>query len=421
MLRSKPTPSLDYLRPSPVRGQLEPQDSNTAKGWRYLQTTDTVDEFKVLLPPHTAAMYEQLLKLESLELAKKNAQSDRILEIRHLKERMVRKCQKLSKDPMPRKHSHNEPFRFQTISAPADFRLKEMEKWFRQQQLRLSSQRPATPRAARAHPAHSKSSCCHRCSVSPRLGATKNFTSRRPNTPEQIRVHPATSAGVTKEALRAEIKARRASPEPKADLPKNKLGRTESLASISTIEPVTCISPPPLPYLLRRDGVPVTDLGASQQDEWEDVVGPSTPPAPEVPPNLRRRRSCIKRSNTGDSVKTVSWADDRELTDRVAKFTGAAKEVHSIEHEWEDIRQVYVHHMDKLEALESQVQESLARLQSETMHLQTVCESIRGQKESLQEVVMRFGEKHSDYRTKVRDVLQEADGLLSLYGVRNNS
>lgn len=38
--------SLEYLRPSPVRGQLEPQDPQTAKGWRYLQTTDTLNELK---------------------------------------------------------------------------------------------------------------------------------------------------------------------------------------------------------------------------------------------------------------------------------------------------------------------------------------------------------------------------------------
>ncbi|KAK7059011.1 hypothetical protein VNI00_001635 [Paramarasmius palmivorus] len=399
MLRSRPTPSLDYLRQSPVRGQLEPQDPNNEKGWRYLQTTDTVDEFKVLLPPHTASMYEQLLKLESLELAKKNAQSDRILEIRHLKERMVRKCQKLAKEPLPRKHSHNEPFKFQSIAAPADFRLKEMEKWFRQQQLRLSAQRSAAPRGGRLHPAHPKSTCCHRCSVSPRLGATKISTTRRerPGTPEQIKALPATSASISKEVLRAELKARRASPERKADFPKAKLSKAESLASISTIEPVTCESPPPLPYLFRRDGVPVTDL---PQDDWEDIPASNTTP-PEAPPNLRRRRSCIKRSNTGDSGKTVSWADDQR--------------------EWEDMRQVYAHHMDKLEALENQVQESLARLQSETMHLQTVCEGIRDQKESLREVVAQFGEKHADYRTKVKDVLQEADGLLLLYGVRKGT
>lgn len=49
MLRqSPPNPvSLDYLRSSPVRGQLEPYDPRTAKGWRYIQTTDTLDQLKV--------------------------------------------------------------------------------------------------------------------------------------------------------------------------------------------------------------------------------------------------------------------------------------------------------------------------------------------------------------------------------------
>lgn len=46
--RSRPTMqhTLDYLRQSPVRGQLEPPDANTLPGWRYIQTTDTPNEFK---------------------------------------------------------------------------------------------------------------------------------------------------------------------------------------------------------------------------------------------------------------------------------------------------------------------------------------------------------------------------------------
>ena len=39
-------PTLDYLRQSPVRGQLEPPDAHTLPGWRYVQTTDTPNEFK---------------------------------------------------------------------------------------------------------------------------------------------------------------------------------------------------------------------------------------------------------------------------------------------------------------------------------------------------------------------------------------
>ena len=39
---------LDYLRPNPVRGQLEPHDELTTKsGCRFLQCTDTPNELKV--------------------------------------------------------------------------------------------------------------------------------------------------------------------------------------------------------------------------------------------------------------------------------------------------------------------------------------------------------------------------------------
>jgi hypothetical protein len=40
-------PPLDYLQPSPVRGQLEPYSEKTKAGWRFLQCTDIPDELKV--------------------------------------------------------------------------------------------------------------------------------------------------------------------------------------------------------------------------------------------------------------------------------------------------------------------------------------------------------------------------------------
>lgn len=40
-------PPLDYLQPSPVRGQLEPYKEKTRAGWRFIQCTDTPDELKV--------------------------------------------------------------------------------------------------------------------------------------------------------------------------------------------------------------------------------------------------------------------------------------------------------------------------------------------------------------------------------------
>ncbi|KAK1233035.1 hypothetical protein PQX77_003838 [Marasmius sp. AFHP31] len=423
MLR-KQTPSLEYLRTSPVRGQLELQDPKTAKGWRYLQTTDTADEFKVLLPPHTASMYEQLLKLEKLELARKAVSWERILEIRHLKDRMVRKCQKLSTVVPPRKHSHNEPFTFQTIVAPADFRLKEMEKWFRQQQVRLSTQRPIVAAATSSRPtrphSHARSSCCARCAiVSPRLGPTRTFVRR--DSPEHIKIHPPASPKSPKEGPKAKP-PRPVTPTPIHDSPESVISqdlplvpaKAESIASISTLQ-LPPMSPEPLPILLRRGGIPASEL-PPQSDEK-----PAAGPSGESPPPLRHRRSCIRRSSTGDSVKTVSWADDRELTDRITKFTSAAQEAGTVDTEWEDVRQVYVHHMDKLDGLENQVQATLSRLEAETASLRTVCEGIREEKVALQQVVHEFGQKHNNYREKVAEVLKGADELMSLYGIRHKS
>lgn len=124
-------PPLEYLHASPVRGQLEPSDEVTKKtGWRFLQCTDTPNELKVLLPPRTAQLYARLLKAEKSELAKKlNASWDRILEIRHLKDRMIRKCQRLAHSYAANRPSAKVPF--MSIHAPLDFRLKEMEKWIR--------------------------------------------------------------------------------------------------------------------------------------------------------------------------------------------------------------------------------------------------------------------------------------------------
>jgi len=133
---------------------------------------------------------------------------------------------------------------------------------------------------------------------------------------------------------------------------------------------------------------------------------------------LRHQRSCIKRTNTGDSVKTVSWADDHDLMERVGKFTNATKEAQEIDDEWQELQGVYATHMDQLESLEEQVQGSLRRLQIESETLQKVVGCIQEQKETLREVVGRFGRKQSDYRAKVQEVLNEADGLLSLYGTR---
>ena len=58
---------------------------------------------QVLLPPRTANIYSHLLKVEASELAKDRAANwERILEIRHLKDRMIRKCTRLGRAAVPK-------------------------------------------------------------------------------------------------------------------------------------------------------------------------------------------------------------------------------------------------------------------------------------------------------------------------------
>ncbi|KAJ4486062.1 hypothetical protein J3R30DRAFT_3281714 [Lentinula aciculospora] len=398
MLRhNRPNSSLEYLRPSPVRGQLEPQDPKTAKGWRYLQTTDTLDELKVLIPPNTASMYEQLLKLETLELAKKSVTWDRLLEIRHLKDRMIRKCQKLSKAPPTRRIGHGDPFTFQTLVAPTDFRLKEMEKWFRQQQTRISSVKSQRP-PGHAQTANVRGSyCCARCASNPQYRHHSHHSKAKVSS---------SIANLTPVPLFTE------EPEPMILSP--------------SPTPPKAVSPEPLPHLLRssmamalmsqNNTIETTTVTTTLQAETATRPNGTVSNTESTTHNLRRQRSCIKRSNTGDSVKTVSWADDRDLMERVGKFTNATKEAQEIGKLFTHL--AYVDHMDHLESLEEQVKSSLRRLQIESETLQRVCANISQHKESLRDVVDRFGRKQSNYRAKVQEVLGEADGLLSLYSTR---
>lgn len=84
------------------------------------------------MPPKTALLYSQLLQYESSELAKgRTADWDRVLHIRHLKDRMIRKCQRLSRMTNT---PGTVPNAFRIVHAPPDFRLKEMERWLRDQE-----------------------------------------------------------------------------------------------------------------------------------------------------------------------------------------------------------------------------------------------------------------------------------------------
>lgn len=167
--------SLNYFQQSPVRGQLEVPDGYSRSGWRYLQCTDTPNELRVLLPPRTAQIYGNLLRAELVELAKdRNASWDRILQIRHLKDRMIRKCTRLARAsaPVPAGKQSSRSMFF-TVHAPPDFRLKEMERWFRMQGAEI-------PQDAGA-PGTSSSSpyCCSKCNPAGAQASTSQTPHRR--------------------------------------------------------------------------------------------------------------------------------------------------------------------------------------------------------------------------------------------------
>ena len=111
----------------------------------------------MLLPPRTAQFYAILLKAELNELAKKrDASWERILDIRRLKDRMIRKCQRLAHSYSANNLVARVPFL--TLHAPSDFRLKEMEKWIRHQE-----GADALFKKVVSSDAKKRSFCCDRC------------------------------------------------------------------------------------------------------------------------------------------------------------------------------------------------------------------------------------------------------------------
>ncbi|KAK0478395.1 hypothetical protein IW261DRAFT_227412 [Armillaria novae-zelandiae] len=406
---------LDYYRVSPVRGQLEPYDPTTARNWRYIQTTDTPNELKVLLPPSVASMYEQLLKLEVLELEKHATVSwERILEIRHLKDRMIRKCQRLSRVIPPKRIGRGDPFVFQTLITPEDFRLKEMETWFHQEQSRhkgrSAAHRPTVQKV------HSRNSCCVRCaratqsdlavsapSTAPamKLGQTRSLkqvgSNSLENTPTSSRAVSLTKTvkeepsppqiptpinleipdpplpvleDIASEATKP-IDAEVVQVAPTADTsPPADTEEQHDSSDSSTIAPTPPPSPPPLPHLLRiSDPSLLKDI---LETETPPVIAPMPePPAPRPP--LVRRRSCIKlkRSSVGDSVKTVSWADDREWTERFPKMAVTPEPV-IVEEPGSTWGENYNEHVSRLDILHRELTKSLEEIQADPAHFRAV-------------------------------------------------
>jgi len=258
-------------------------------------------------------MYEQLLKLENYELSKKPTISwERIMEIRHLKDRMIRKCQKLAKTAMPmaKKSSRGDTFVFQTFVAPADFRCKEMEKWFREQQKRAAS----VPRRTVTSGGQELTLVA---------GPSRHPSTSSKHTMQRSVTNPEASSSKQRPAILYK-------PSP-AIQPHRLMQSTAPLPVPAGLNEV--MSPPPLPVLLLSVR---EELGFDEQPpnmatltlSLEQTADAANQPLPEATPRptLSRRPSCIKRNSTGD-LKTVSWADGpQDLDNQLLKYASAARD-----------------------------------------------------------------------------------------------
>ncbi|KAG1864248.1 hypothetical protein DFJ58DRAFT_715048 [Suillus subalutaceus] len=462
-------PPLDYLHASPIRGQLEPSDEVTKKtGWRFLQCTDTPNELKVLLPPRTAQLYARLLKSEKSELAKKsNASWDRILEIRHLKDRMIRKCQRLA-----RSYSASRP----SAKAPFYFRLKEMENKTmpmgnsirprnsfccdrctnmvphqhtisRRPSTQSTHSRalPASPRRARSSKASSVQSD-HKPSPSHSHHQSQLYESRV----HESSVHQEArdnqnmfddSSSTQESRIRDTSNIRMRQNKHSRSMSKSRALCTSFLKHQKSV-PITArcrpanlsiISPDPLPHpyngstsavFLNMVESPV-DVPQVQNAEPFYVritqdEGVGTPPSEDEPtsdsppqPNTLRRRSSLKRSSNdlrvsmAFSAKTVSWAMDRDWADQVSKYYAAAGEIEHADREWNAICATYHEELAGMKALRRNVTQTLARLRLEAEKLQREDEQLE--------------QKHGQYREKVKAVLEETEQVLTLCGTKRDS
>jgi hypothetical protein len=339
-------------------------------------------KYQVLLPPRTAQIYSELLSAETLELAKhKNASWERILEIRRLKDRMIRKCGRLSR--VWGVSGPGSGTLFRTVYAPADFRLKEMEKWIRHQQntaVVRSTQaiEPAVSRRSSTHSLGRKSSfCCERC-TQPEAGVNHhrrpsvsrsnrsswvepdaNGTSHpsRPRRSSTSSIHSISiqdgdhrysqTVYQTSTAIDDPIRNIHAVLEPYIEKPRNKTLPHRRSALFSTDAPLVetprVVSPDPLPHPYRNSNLFVAgdDDDSSDTTDVDDARSTSetleSPPEKDVKgnsqlrPSLVHRRSSLKRSNGSirasmDATKNVAWAMDQDWQERLQKYEAAAKE-----------------------------------------------------------------------------------------------
>lgn len=365
------------------------------------------------------------------------------MQIRHLKDRMIRKCQRLTRASYPRKLSKGEPLTFQTIVAPSDFRVKEMEKWFREQQ-RLLAPRSETVRSISLNE-HS-----NRAAMPPPGGEfgplpssskyhSLPLRSRRILPVAQAWSDSRATASLASAAQHA-ISGQLQQPNPLNDRPYVQAAKEPSVLSTAAF------SPPALPILLRSERTALEDSLIQQKNSADWPVGglrnASEPSLPfsdravlgSIPPassseeslnalhpgehGIRRRRSCIKRTSIGDIPKTVSWADETEFENRLSIYANAAKDAQLSGRKWEEIREIYLEQMSSLDALQEQVSQGLTNLRLESEHLERVEKTISQQRDAMRATFQDLEQKQSLFKSKVQEALQEADHALSMTGIK---
>jgi hypothetical protein len=313
--------------------------------------------------------------------------------------------------PVARTSSRADTFVFQTFVAPQDFRLKEMEKWFREQQKRGTSvpRRPTAPppsynthSLAVAGPSHASSS--------------KQRIQRSVTNPE-------TSTWDKEVLFYKPLPAIQSSPL----LEPEKIPFAPVPATMPTHVTSDIMSPPPLPVLLlsQRNSYGIGEPTNQPQhpspkpaaETPVPVPGPPAGPSSSEAENPLRPALSRRPSRTNRELKTVSWADNNDLDSQFLQYAAAAREAQA-SGKWEEVRVLYLEQIAGLESLHLQVKEGLEHLRSETDNLQRIDEAIRKQRGALDATFQEFEQKQTLFQEKVHEALTEANQALARQGLK---
>ncbi|KAI1797945.1 hypothetical protein LXA43DRAFT_982732 [Ganoderma leucocontextum] len=450
-------PRLNYYQQSPVRGQLENPDGTTRSGWRYIQCTDTPNELRVLLPPRTALIYGHILRAELAELAKdKAANWEHIVQIRHLKDRMIRKCTRLSRTTQP-KDKPVPRIMFQTVHAPPDFRLKEMERWFRLQggQVTKPSGEPAAApyckecqecmtHQARVQ-AYAQQGSARRSSSSSKQGPPRGSTPERVARRQVAQAQAGASSHPAAPPVRQEQRTR-GTPPPRGhvrypsapsvpgyhpDPPRPSQGRKSSeYLRVDHGARVLARSPDPLP-IPYRTRPPITSPEPEQvPSETSDVPSPAgqlldlpissspvpsprgsiTPPKASSPPNglptiheeesehraVVRRRSSLKKR---DSMSRLSVASQSKSV------------AWAMDRDWVDQLSTYIKTSNEAEVLSAELEKLRVEYHDEIEGMRTLCLKVEESQERVRIETEQLRENEKAVKIQENKVLASSEQI----------